>query len=212
MLVPMTKEHVNSVANIHLSSWVHYEISVKLGLQYLKTFYKEIVYNSNSFGYVFIHDNDVLSYAVGFNNYLAFNRNFQKNHRLFLIYLALISFLKAKLKIFDILNILIDNKKLNLLEHPEYHLGALAVQKEYMGTKIGRKGVLKSIGAVIDHLQHAGYSSCWGCCDERNISMQKILVNRFGFTKKGVHKQKGRNTVMFEKYFKVDKSNLKFPS
>ena len=197
----MTKKHVNSVANIHLLSWAHYEISVKLGLRYLKTFYKDIVYNPNSFGYVFTHDNNILAYAVGFDNYLAFDRNFRKNHRLFLIYLALISFLKTKLNISDILNILIDNKKLNLLEHPEYHLGALAVQKKYMGTQIGRTAVLDSIRALIDHLQHAGYPSCWGCCDERNIPMQKTLVNRFGFTRKGIHRQKGRNTVMFEKYF-----------
>ena len=209
MLIPMTKEHVNSVANIHLLSWAHYEISVKLGFRYLKTFYKYIAYDPNSFGYVFIHDNDILAYAVGFNNYLSFNRNFQENHFVFLIRLALLSFLKTKLKISDILNILIDNKKLNLLEHPEYHLGALAVQTEYMGTQIGRTAVLESIRAVINHLQHAGYPSCWGCCDERNISMQKTLVNRFGFTNKGIHRQKDRNTVMFEKYFTtVDELSL----
>jgi len=200
MLISMTKEHVNSVASMHLSSWAHYEISVKLGLRYLKTFYKDIVYDPNSFGYVFIQDNDIVAYAVGFNNYLSFNRNFQENHFLFLFRLALLSFLKTKIKISDILNILIDNKKLSFLEHPEYHLGALAVQKEYMGTQIGRTAVLGSIGAVIDHLQHAVYPSCWGCCDERNIPMQKTLLNTFGFTNKGIHRQKGRNTVMFEKY------------
>ena len=108
-----------------------------------------------------------------------------------------------KLNIFDMLNIIADNQKLILLEHPEYHLGALAVQKKYMRTAVGKEAVLESISAVIDRLRHTGYPSCWGCCDESNISMQRILVNRFGFINKGIHRQKGRNTVMFEKYFKT---------
>lgn len=201
MRVSMAKEHVHSVVKIHLQSWAPYEISVKLGRKYLEAFYNNVVDDSNSFGYVFVHDNDVIAYAVGFKNYLTFGQNFQKEHLFPLIYYCLVSFLKLKLNIFDILNILADNQKLMLLEHPEYHLGALAVQKKYMRTVIGRKAVLDSITAVIGHLRQADYPSCWGCCDERNVAMQKILVNRFGFNNKGIHRQKGRNTVMFEKYF-----------
>jgi len=201
MRVSMAKEHLHSVVKIHLQSWAPYEISVKLGRKYLEAFYNNVVEDSNSFGYVFVHDDDVIAYAVGFKNYLSFGQNFQKEYLFPLIYYCLVSFLKLKLNIFDILNILADNQKLKLLEHPEYHLGALAVQKKYMRTVIGRKAVLDSITAVIDHLRQADYPSCWGCCDERNVAMQKILVNRFGFNNKGIHIQKGRNTVMFEKYF-----------
>lgn len=201
MLIAMSKEHVHSVVEIHLQSWAPYEISVKLGRQYIEAFYNNIVDDSNSFGYVFVHDNDVIAYAVGFKNYLSFGQNFQKEHLYSLIYYCLVSFLKMKLNVFDMLNIIADNKKLILLEHPEYHLGALAVQKKYMKTKIGRKAVLESISSVIDHLRQAGYPSCWGCCDERNFPMQKILVNRFGFDNKGIKRQMNRNMVMFEKYF-----------
>ena len=201
MRVSMAKEHVHSVVKIHLQSWAPYELSVKLGRKYLEAFYNNVVEDSNAFGYVFGHDDDIIAYAVGFKNYLLFGQNLQKEHLFPLIYYCLVSFLKLKLNIFDILNILADNQKLMLLEHPEYHLGALAVQKKYMRTVIGRKAVLDSITAVINHLRQSDYPSCWGCCDERNVAMQKILVNRFGFNNKGIHRQKGRNTVMFEKYF-----------
>jgi hypothetical protein len=201
MRFSMRKEHIDSVVKMHLESWAPYEISVKLGKRYLEAFYNSIVINKNSFGYVFVHEGDIIAYAVGFSNYPTFGQNFQRQNVFSLSYCCLAAFLKLRLNIFDVLNILADNQKLDLLENPEYHLGALAVQKNFMGTAVGRRAVLESISAVIDHLQNAGYPSCWGCCDARNIPMQKVLVKRFGFENKGVHKQKGRKTLMYEKYF-----------
>lgn len=201
MIIPIGEKHVHSVSKIHLESWAPYEISVKLGLRYLEAFYSNVVNDFNSFGYIFIHENDIIAYAVGFNNYIKFGQNFKKQHLFSLLYYCFISILKIKLNIFDILNIIDDNQKLVFLEYPKYHLGALAINKKYMKTALGKKAAVECIRVVIEHLRNAGYPSCWGCCDERNISMQKILVNKFGFVNKGTHKQKGRDTVMFEKYF-----------
>ena len=201
MLISMAENHVQAVADIHLLSWANYEISVKLGIGYLKKFYNQIVSDSNAFGYVFVHENEVIAYAVGFDNYRKFGANFQKDHYLTLIYSVVTSFFNRKLSINAILNIFYDNAKLEFLEHQDYHLGALALKNKYMRTELGKMAVLECIGAVINHLHHAGYPSCWGCCDERNVPMQKVLENGFGFVIKGLHKQKGRNIVMFEKKY-----------
>jgi hypothetical protein len=202
MLKRMGPEHVESVALIHEQSWSPHEISVKLGSQYLGLFYTNIVESEHSFGYVYLLEGRVVSYATGFYDYQAFNQSVQGKLRFRLGIILLKRLFAKKIRWADVNNLRNDGKKLRKARYPQHHLGALALANEYKRTRIGRESITATIGAVLTELERKGYPGCWGLCDVKNMPMRKYLL-KLGFEEVDTIDFIGKSVVLYEKTFEV---------
>jgi len=199
MIEKMRAEHVEEVARIHASSWSPYEISVKLGEEYLRRcFYSAIVNSHIAFGYVYIDNGKVAGYATGFYKYEEFNRSTLRKTFFYLISLIFGRLFTGRIKVADLLDIFRDNKKLRKLQFPQHHLGALALSNEYKGTAKGKEAIIGTIESVLADLESRGCKGYWGVCDERNKPMQKILLN-LGFKRVDTVPFTSKVIAVFEK-------------
>jgi len=188
---------VPTLTEIHLSSWAPNELSVKLGAEFVGLFYERIVKSAHSFGYVYELDGTIVGYAVGFHDYHAFNAEISK---LRLIRILLKKLPTGKISIPDMVNLLLDNRKLRNAHYPHYHLGSLALANPYKGTPEGRTAITETINAVIGRLESEQYPGCWGLCDEENMPMRKYLV-KLGFDEVDIVPLMGKKVVLYEKKF-----------
>lgn len=200
MIRRMTLGDIPKVVAIHQSSWSPYEISVKLGSDYLALFYTKVVQGPHSFGYVSASDDKIIGYASGFYDYHAFNKSLQREVRMRLGVILLKRVFTRKVGLGDIVNLLIDEKKLRRARYPKYHLGALALANEYKGTPVGGQAITGAIGSVLRELESKGCPGCWGLCDTRNIPMRKYLL-KIGFEDVDKIDFIGRSVVLYEKTF-----------
>ena len=198
MLEELERKHVRRVAEIHASSWSQNEISVKLGLRYIRLFYESIVESPHSFGYVSTEKEGVVAYAVGFFDYQEFNREF-RNKILFHFLLILIAgMLSGRLLLADVINLLDDNKKLRNARFPKYHLGALALANEYKRTGPGKTAITESVAAILDELRKRGCPGCWGLGDKKNTALRRLLLDT-GFEGMDEIPLRGKSVVLYEK-------------
>lgn len=199
MIEKMRIEHVKEVAKIHATSWSNYEISVKLGEEFLnRCFYSSIVNSHIAFGYVYIDNGKVIGYATGFYKYEEFNRSTLRKNFFYLITLLLKRLLTRRMKVVDLLNMLRDNRKLRKLQFPEHQLGALALSNEHKGTAKGTEIMIATIESVLADLESRGCRGCWGVCDERNKPMQ-ILFLSLGFKQVDTVSFTSKVVTLFEK-------------
>ena len=198
MLKKMTMKEVRDVVSIHESSWAPHEISVKLGQEYLHSFYTHVVQSPYSFGYVYTYGNTVLSYAVGFHDYQMFNDYLKGKIRFRLGIIILKRLLSRKIGWADISNLLNDGEKLRKARYPKYHLGALALAKEYRGTPLGREAIMGAIEGVLREFEDKGYPGCWGLCDYINTPMRKCLT-RLKFIEVDIINFGNRSVVLYER-------------
>ena len=200
MLREMELTDVPQVVEIHESSWSRDEISVKLGFNYLQSFYQNVVRSPYSFGYVYVENGRVIGYATGFYDYYSFNRSFRNSALLYLLVILVRRLAAGRIWLTDIINLLMDDKKLRNAKYPKYHLGALALGNEYKGTDTGKIAITQTIGAVLDTLKRKDYPGCWGLCDVQNIPMRKYLL-KLGFEETDETKFIGKSVVLYEKRF-----------
>lgn len=200
MIAQMTHEHVNSVSSIHMTSWNVNELSVKLGHDYVNTFYKHIVDSEYSFGFVYLIEDKVVGYATGFYDYKLFNDSLKKKEFFFLIFTLIKRMVIGKIGVFDLINLLQDDNKLKKSKYPKIHLGALALVNEYKGHHSGKRIIFDTISAVLYELTGKGYPGCWGLCDLNNMSMRKLLV-KLGFEEVNIVKMIHKSVVLYEKTF-----------
>lgn len=196
----MRLEHIESVAVIHETSWSPHEISVKLGAEYLKLFYSNIVESQHSFGYVFIVDGRVVGYATGFYDYHAFNESMLNRFRLRIASILIKRLFSRKIGWADISNLRNDSRKLRRASYPQHHLGALALSNNYKKTRLGKEAITSTIGAVLRKLEEKGYPGCWGLCDFTNMPMRKYLL-KLGFAEIDTIAFIGKSVVLYEKTF-----------
>lgn len=196
----MRLEHIESVAVIHETSWSQHEISVKLGAEYLKLFYSNIVESQHSFGYVFIVDGRVVGYATGFYDYHAFNESMLNRFRLRIASILIKRLFSRKIGWADISNLRNDSRKLRRASYPQHHLGALALSNNYKKTRLGKEAITSTIGAVLRKLEEKGYPGCWGLCDFTNMPMRKYLL-KLGFAEIDTIPFIGKSVVLYEKTF-----------
>jgi len=196
----MTNEHVESVATIHESSWGKDELSVKLGREYINRFYQYIVTSKYSFGFVYIFDKQIIAYAAGFYDYQYFNKFFLKENLLFIFMTLIKRIFSCKMTLIDILNLLQDDKKLSKAQYRKYHLGALALSKEYKGVELGKQAIYDTNSAVLNELKDKGYPGCWGLCNFNNVPMRNLLL-KLGFEEIDLIKMIKKNVVLYEKTF-----------
>lgn len=198
MLREMELTDVPQLIEIHESSWSEDEISVKLGFNYLQSFYQNVVRSPFSFGYVYMEYGRIIGYATGFYDYYSFNRSFRNRAFLHLLVILIRRLSARKICLADIMNLLKDAKKLRNAQYPKYHLGALAVANEYKGTDAGKMAITQTIGAVLNELKGKGFPGCWGLCDVQNIPMKKYLL-RLGFEEADQIGFIGKRVVLYEK-------------
>jgi hypothetical protein len=201
----MRLDDVQQVVDIHRSSWKKAEISVKLGSNFLKAFYENVVESPYSFGFVAVDNHRILSYATGFYGYSAFNNFLKRKIFLKLILILLIKLLSLKMSLADMLNLLNDGKKLRKAHFPRHHLGALALANEVKRTDRGKVAITLTINAVLDEFKRKGYPGCSGVCDDENMPMKNYFL-KLGFEKIDTIKFIGKNVVLFEKTFEVSQS------
>jgi len=201
MLRKMTLADVPEVVAIHESSWAPYEISVKLGSEYLCLFYNNVVQSPHSFGYVYVSDDKLIGYATGFYDYHAFNKSVQRRMWFRLGIILLKRLFARRIGLADIMNLLNDEKKLRKAKYPKHHLGALALANEYKGTPVGREAITRTIGGVLTELESKGYPGCWGLCDFQNMPMRKYLL-KLGFEEVDIIDFIGKTVVLYERPFK----------
>ena len=202
MLREMKLTDVPQVIEIHESSWSKDEISVKLGFNYLQSFYQNVVRSPYSFGCVYVEYGRVIGYATGFYDYYSFNRSFRNRALIHLLVILVRRLSARKICMADIMNLLKDDKKLRNAQYPKYHLGALAVANEYKGTDAGKIAITQTIGAVLNELKSKGFPGCWGLCDVQNIPMRKYL-ERLGFEEVETIKFFGKKVVLCERSFQA---------
>jgi len=200
MLQRMSTHHIDEVAEIHKTSWDKTEISVKLGHDYIKMFYDYIVKSEYSFGFVYLIDGKVIAYATGFYDYHCFNKLLKKEKFGYLLMILLKRMISRGMTLYDLLNLFQDDKKLSKAKYPKFHLGALALAKDYKGQKLGRQAISETIGAVLKELEDKKYPGCWGLCNINNIPMRKLLM-KFGFEEVDIIKMIKRRVVLYEKTF-----------
>jgi len=200
MLRQMKLTDVPQVIEIHESSWSKDEISVKLGFNYLQSFYQNVVRSPYSFGYIYVDYGRVIGYATGFYDYYSFNRSFRNSALFNLLCIVTRQLLGRKIWLTDLINLVMDDKKLHNAKYPKHHLGALALDNEYKGTDTGKAAITQTIGAVLSELKGKGYPGCWGLCDVQNIPMRKYLIN-LGFEETDIVKFIGKSVVLYEKTF-----------
>ena len=201
MIEPLSFQHIEEVTDIHLTSWAPYEISVKLGKEYLKEcFYPSIIKSEFGFGYIYIEEGKIIAYATGFRDYNKFFLEIKNNNFFRLFYIFLTRILYCKIGFSDILNIFIEHRCQRKIKYLKYHQNGLALRNEFKGTEIGRKAITSSINKVIEQFIQEGYPGCWGISDNRNIAMKKFYL-RLGFKEIDSIKQFNRKQVVFEKIF-----------
>lgn len=180
MLQRMTAAHVPQICEIHRSSWGANEVSVKLGMPYLRRFYSALVSSPHAFGFVFLEGDRIVGYASGFPEYEAFNAELKSRHRVALGVLAVARILTGRLSVGDLRDLMADGRKLRKLRYPRHHWGAMALDNAYKGTPTGRQAVLATVNGVFDELARRGCPGVWGACDDRNVPMKKYL-EKLGF-------------------------------
>lgn len=206
MLQRMSLDHIDDVAEIHNSSWGRNEISVKLGEEYIKRFYENVVQSPFSFGFVFLVDK-IIGYATGFSDYQGFNEYFKRKNFWNLWKILLWGMACGKMGFADLINLLNDGKKFKKSTYSKYHLGALALSNFYKGKPIGRQAITEVIGAVLIELENKGASGCSLTCDILNEPMRK-LIQELGFDEINVIKMVGRSVVLYEKNFRSNVSAI----
>jgi hypothetical protein len=200
MLKNMEISEIDQIVSIHESSWDKHEISVKLGSGILRSFYRYVLDSQYSFAFVYSENERVVGYATGFFDYQKFNNSFRKMNWISLIAIIIDRFFKKQINWADILNLLIDAKKLRSTKFPKHHLGALGLANEYKGTEAGKKAIQESIGAVLNHLKINGCPGCWGLCDVQNFPMRKYLL-KLGFEEIDKIQLIRKKVVLFDKTF-----------
>jgi hypothetical protein len=200
MLRPIQAEDIPAVVDIHLSTWRPEELSVKLGADFIRLFYTQVVDSPHAFGFVSEQDGKPIAYAVGFSDYTAFNAGLKRRAFVRLGSIALRAWLGRRITIADLQNLIGDDQKLRNLRYPNYHLGALALAKDYQGTPTGKGAIGAAVGAVLDEFVRRGLPGCWGSCDADNILM-RLSLSRFGFEPSARVDMMGKSIILFEKTF-----------
>lgn len=200
MLERMSYQHLDQVVAIHESSWSNYETSVKLGRVFLHLFYSNVINSEYSFGYVYVFDGKVIAYAIGFYDYQGFSKWALRRIGYRIGIIALKRMLLGKIRLSDIVNLLIDERKLRKTRFPKYHLGALALSNEYKGTSHGGNAIKEAIVEVLERLKDKNCPGCSVSCDVRNMAMRKYLL-KMGFKEVSTTHFFGKSVVLFEKSF-----------
>jgi hypothetical protein len=198
MLQRMGPEHLDEICEIHRTSWGENEVSVKLGAGYIRLFYSAVVSSPHAFGYVYLDGGRVVGYASGFADYPGFNTEFRNRHLLRLGTTAALRMVTGKLTVGDFRDLMDDHRKLEKLEHPRHHWGAMALANPYKGTDLGRQAVYATVNAVFDELARRGCPAVWGACDDRNVPMKKYL-HKLGFAEVDAVPFRTRTIRVYEK-------------
>lgn len=196
MIRRMNHNDIATIVNIHLDSWNPKELSVKLGREFLNVFYKQVVEHPSALSYVYEENSKILGYAVGYSNYEAFNSDID---RLKLMPILLRQFLKGSIKLSDIINLLLDGKKMKHSQYPNQHVGALALANEYKKTKIGKYAIGSVIREIITDLAST-YSGASAVCDETNMPMRKTFLH-LGFEEVAIIPLFQKKVVMYDMKF-----------
>ena len=201
MIEKMRAEHIVEIAKIHASSWGSYELSVKLGQEYVKRcLYASIVACPAASAYVSIENGKIAGYCTGIYRLQEFNRYVVRKHTVFLAGAFLKGLLNGRVKVADVYDLLRDNKKLKKLQFPEHHLGALALSNEYKKTPRGREIIVTLIETVMEDLRNHGCGGIFGAVYDENIAMQKLLLN-LGFEQVDTVRYFSKTVLVFEKAF-----------
>lgn len=196
----MNKSDVSEVVSIHNSSWSPEEVSVKLGPRFQYLFYTLIAEIPYACTFVYECEGKIIGYTSGFLNYSRFNRRLLISRFIRLVWIILTQLLIGKLRVQDLVNLVLVSYFYTSLRYPIYHLGATALRNEYKGTTIGRTALKFTSNAVLDFINNRGGDGCWGVCDKLNIPMRK-WYGKLGFEEVGVSKLIGREVVYYEKEF-----------
>jgi hypothetical protein len=208
MLRKMTASDVAEIACIHESSWSPEENSVRLGRDFLRAFYAQVVSSRHSFGYVYTQGDAIVAYGCGFYDYDAFNAALRRRHLLRLTWIVVSRLLAKKISWREVVNLLNDGAKNKNSSYPKHHWGATAVANEFKSTPEGKVAYRAVIAAVLDGLRDGGCAGCWGLTDERNIPMRKVLEN-FGFRAVETIPVIGKRLILYDKAFKAGSASAR---
>src|SRR5947209_6357201 len=137
----MRPADVEAVVGIHAASWSPRELSVKLGPEFLRSFYQQVLRSEHAFGYVASDGDTVIGYAIGFGHYAAFNKELSRALGLAKWSLVLRGLTRGRIRPPDLLNLLLDRRKFRNARFARYHLGAIALAERFKGTPPGRAAV-----------------------------------------------------------------------
>jgi hypothetical protein len=197
---PMVASDAARLAEIHATSWGQHELSVKLGPEFLRLFYDTVAADHRAFGRVHERDEVIIGYAIGFTDYRDFNRRFQARHRRTLQRLLARRVATGRVWPPDILNLLMEGRKMRKARFPDSHLGALALANEVKRTPVGGAAIVDAMTGVMEGLRAAGSVGCSCVCDFRNIPLRTHL-SRLGFQEVDVVRLLGKRIVLCEKDF-----------
>ena len=199
----MGASDVPSLVDIHQASWAPYELSVKLGPEYLRLFYSNVIESPDAFGYVSELPDAIVGYAVGFSDYNRFNSTFARGSRWSLGRILTLAVLRGRISPSDLVNLLSDDRKGRNARFMRWHLGSLALANAYKRTPEGREAITSAMAAVISHLRQLGAPGCSAVCDGRNVAMRKSFV-RMGFRECEEIRMAGRSVILLEQAFGSD--------
>jgi hypothetical protein len=188
----------NELACIHFSSWDSREISVKLGLSYLRRFYKSVSTSDDAFCCVYRHADQIIGYACGFTNYEKFNREFVTANRIFIGFRLFLAMLRGRVSFKEVFDLFDYSRVLEPLRDARYHLGALALRHDTKGSELGGRAIKAAINSVLTRLEEQGAKSYWGVCDAKNIPMVRYL-EKLGFSVVDMPKFRTKSLAVFER-------------
>jgi hypothetical protein len=193
----MLAADVDRLVEIHSESWAPHELSVKLGRAFLQLFYSTVAEGDGAFGYVHEIGGTVVGYAIGFVDYSAFNHRFLRRHRWALYRLLLRRMAAGRVTPADVVNLLLEKRKMRNARFSDSHLGALALATIVRGTPAGRAAITSVMSSVVHHLRRSGHAGCSCVCDFRNAPLRRYL-ERLEFGLVDVVPMVGKRLVLYE--------------
>lgn len=164
---------INLLAKAHLDNVPQNNLSKKLGLNYVKIFYKLVLESQNSKILYILNNNKIESSVVIFTNYDAFNEEMAKKIK-FKIFLDLISLNLPISSIFDRIRKKINEKKAFKLISNKCHLGFFFANKIFKpNSGIALK---KNLEKLHSYALENNCSNIWGVVNDDNIKGEKFMT------------------------------------
>jgi RimJ/RimL family protein N-acetyltransferase len=199
----MTLADVPEVVRMHMAGWSPNEISIKLGVHFVRLLYSVVARAEDAFVFVYENeDNEIIAASAGFLDYQGLNRRLMLNNGHHMLRAFLQGVFHGRISVRDILNMVNDGNKTRNVKNPQFHWGLTTLREDYIGTRHGRPTVTALATAVFDEMRNLGCPTCWGPCRADNIPMSKFFI-RLGFRKVETFERAGGEVMeIFEKDLK----------
>ena len=167
---------VPNLTDLTLQSFDHYDVMYKMGREYLNdVFFQTIIEADSASGFVAANEDQILGYAMYFNDLEAFYK-VVRNGRLFKnVALIATKTVTGVFSINDLLNLAFGHRKVFSLVNRMPHFGPVALAKTVKGTPVGGYVVLSLWRAILSRLKDQCAKQCWGIADSRNETSWKLM-------------------------------------